>query len=137
MSQRPFYEAIQPDGMYRPSGYVHAMRAGNTIWVAGQVARDAEGQVVGPYDAAAQARQVYGNLDRVLEAAGAERSQVVKVTTFLVDRADSPAVGAVRLEYFGEHRPPHTGLIVAGLGGPEVRVEVEVVAVLPEALAHA
>lgn len=132
MSQRPFFELVQPEGMYRPASYVHAMRAGNTIYVAGQVARDEEGQVVAPHDAAGQARQVYANLSRVLEAAGARWEHVVRVTTYLVDRADSPAVTAVRREVFGDHRPPHTGLIVAGLGAPEVLLEVEVIAVVPD-----
>lgn len=132
MSLRPFFELVQPDGMYRPASYAHAMRAGNTIYVAGQVARDEDGQVVAPYDAAGQARQVYANLGRVLAAAGARWEHVVRVTTYLVDRADSPAVTAVRLEAFGEHRPPHTGLIVAGLGAPEVLLEVEVIAVVPD-----
>lgn len=125
-----FYQLFQPEGIYKPATYHHAMRAGNTIYVAGQVARDENGTLVAPNDAAGQARQVYHNLRRVLEAAGAKPEHVVKVTTYLVDPADAKAVSEVRLEFFGDHRPPHTGLIVAGLGSPEVKVEVEVIAVL-------
>ncbi len=127
-----FYQLFQPKGIYKPATYHHAMRAGNTIYVAGQVARDENGTLVAPNDAAGQARQVYHNLRRVLEAAGAYPEHVVKVTTYLVDPADAKAVSEVRLEFFGDHRPPHTGLIVAGLGSPEVKVEVEVIAVLEE-----
>lgn len=127
-----FYQLIQPEGIYKPATYNHAMRAGNTVYVAGQVARDSNGNLVAPNDAAGQARQVYHNLGRVLEAAGAKPEHVVKVTTYLTDPADSKAVSEVRLEFFGDHRPPHTGLIVAGLGSPEVKVEVEVIAVLEE-----
>ncbi|MGQ0572278.1 MAG: RidA family protein [Armatimonadota bacterium] len=123
---------IQPEGVYRTASYVHAIRAGNTVYVAGQVARDEQGNLVGPGDAAAQARQVYRNLGRILAAAGAGWSNVVKITTYLVDRGDSQAVGMVRFEHFGDLRPPHTGVIVAGLGSPDVRVEVEVIAVLPD-----
>jgi len=130
--EKGYYQLIQPEGMYKPATYNHAMRAGNTLYVAGQVARDANGAIVAPGDAAGQARQVYHNLGRVLGAAGAKPEHVVKVTTYLVDPADSKAVSEVRLEFFSLHRPPHTGLIVAGLGSPEVRVEVEVIAVLPE-----
>ncbi len=125
-----FYQLFQPEGIYKPATYHHAMRAGNTIYVAGQVARDENGTLVAPNDAAGQARQVYHNLRRVLEATGAKPEHVVKVTTYLVDPADAKAVSEVRLEFFGDHRPPHTGLIVAGLGSPEVKVEVEVIAVL-------
>lgn len=121
---------IEPEGIYRPATYAHAMRAGDTLYVAGQVARDAEGTLVGPNDAAVQARQVYANLGAVLAAAGARPEHVVKVTTYLVDPVDGAAATAERLAFFGDHRPPHTGLVVAALGGPEVRLEVEVVAVL-------
>ena len=131
-TEKDFYESYQPEGIYQPATYNHAMRAGNTIYVAGQVARDANGILVAPNDAAGQARQVYHNLACVLEAAGAKPEHVVKITTYLVDAADSKAVTDVRLEFFGDHRPPHTGLIVAGLGSPEVRLEVEVIVVLPE-----
>ncbi len=123
---------VQPEGMYRTPGYVHGIRAGNTVYLAGQVARDERGEVVAPGDAAGQARQVYQNIGRVLAAAGTDFSHIVKMTTYLVDRADSAAVSAVRFEHLGDHRPPHTGLIVAGLGSPDLRVEVDVIAVIPE-----
>lgn len=132
MSKRPKFEKIQPEGMFQTPSYVHGLRAGNTLYVAGQVAKDANGELVAPGDAEGQARCVYENLRRVLEEAGATFDDVVKVTTFLVDRADSPIVSKIRFEYFGDHRPPHTGLIIAGLGSPEVKLEVEVIAVLDD-----
>src|SRR3989304_4362380 len=125
------FEIIQPDGMYKTPSYVHAIRAGNTLYLAGQVARDEHGAVVGP-DAAAQARRGYPNAGRGRAAAGARWTDVVKVTTYLVDRANSQAVSAVRFEHFGDHRPPHTGLLVAGLGRPELNAEPEAIPVLPE-----
>lgn len=128
MADRDPIELISPEGMYRPASYEHAARAAGLVFVAGQVARDEAGALVAPHDAEAQARAVFANLGRVLAAAGSDFSRVVKITTFLVDRADAPAVGAVRLEAFGDHRPPHTGLIVAGLGDPAIRLEVEVIA---------
>jgi 2-iminobutanoate/2-iminopropanoate deaminase len=127
----PAFTMIQPEGIYRPATYTHALRAGNTLYVAGQVARDAQGQIVAPHDAAGQAHQVFHNLGAVLKAAGATPNDVVKITTYLIDRNDASAVSAVRLAFFGDHQPPHTGLIVAGLGSPELRLEVEVIAVLP------
>jgi len=101
MSKSSFFEMIQPSGIYQPSSYVHGMRAGNTIYVAGQVARDENGDLVSPGDAEGQARQVFANLGRVLEEAGADWKNVVKITTFLVDRSDGAAVAAVRKEMFG------------------------------------
>ena len=133
MSQRhPTHEIIQPEGIHRTPSYVPAVRAGTTLYLAGQVGRDEHGNAVGPGDAVAQSRQIYKNIGRILSAAGADWTDVVKVTTYLVDRADSPGVSAVRFEHFGDYRPPHTGLIVAGLGSPEIRVEVDVIAVMRE-----
>lgn len=125
----PPFETYNPDQIYRPASYDHALRAGSTLYIAGQVARDTVGKLVGS-SAGEQAEQVYANLQAVLEAAGASFADVVKITTYLVDAADSRAVSEVRLKHFAGHRPPHTGLIVAALGAPEVKVEVEVIAVL-------
>ena len=110
--------------------YEHAARAGDFVFVAGQIAKDEKGRWVGLGDAGAQARQVYRNIERVLAHMGAVPRDVVKINTILVDRADGPAVTAERDAFFGDHRPPHTG-VITGLGSPEVRVEVEVVAYAP------
>ena len=84
----------------------------------------------GPGRCRAQAAQVYRNIGAILRHIGATSDQVVKINTILVDRADGPAVAAERKAFFGDHRPPHTGIIIAGLGSPEVKVEVEVVVYL-------
>ena len=112
------------------AGYEHVARAGDFAFVAGQVARDPQGQWVGVGDAGAQAAQVYRNIGAILRHIGATPDQVVKINTILVDRADGAAVAVERKAFFGTHRPPHTGIIIAGLGSPEVKVEVEVVVYL-------
>lgn len=125
-------ETIDPAGVAPATSYSHVSRAGDFIFVAGQIAKDQAGNWVGIGDAGAQARQVYVNIGLCLASVGATVKDVVKINTILVDRADRDAVTAARLAYFGDHRPPHTG-ILAGLGSPEVKVEVEVIAYLPEA----
>lgn len=125
-------ELSSPPDVARAASYEHAARAGDFIFVAGQVARDEGNQWVGIGDAGAQARQVYRNIGRVLAHMGAKPSDVVKINTILVDRADIAAIAAERLAFFGDHRPPHTGIVIAGLGSPEVRVEVEVIAYCPQ-----
>ncbi len=124
-------ELIDPSGVAPVSTYCHVSRAGGFVFVAGQIAKDEAGNWLGLGDAGAQARQVYINIGRCLASAGAAPQDVVKINTILVDRADRDAVTAERLAFFGDHRPPHTGIIIAGLGSPEVRVEVEVVAYVP------
>jgi len=119
---------VTPTGIYQPPSYHHGMWAGDTLYVAGQVGRDADGNLVAPGDAAGQALQMFTNLGAVLDAAGVRREDVVKLTTYLVDGADGAAVAAERRRFFGDHRPPHTGLVVAALGSPDVRVEIDVIA---------
>lgn len=121
-----------PSGVSPAPTYEHGARCGDFIYVAGQVARDEHGNWVGIGDARAQAEQVYKNIGRILAHFGAGPEHVVKINAIMVDRADRDAVTEPRLAFFGDHRPPHTGIVIAGLGSPEVRIEVEVVAYLPQ-----
>jgi 2-iminobutanoate/2-iminopropanoate deaminase len=122
-----------PDVWPGPS-YHHVARAGDFLFLAGQIGRDEDGVLVGIGDAGVQAAQVYKNVRSILASVGAGPGDVIKVTTMLVNRADNPAVTAERLLFFGEHRPPHTGMIVAGLGSADVLLEVEVVAFSPRSV---
>jgi 2-iminobutanoate/2-iminopropanoate deaminase len=121
-----------PADVARASTYEHAACAGDFIFVAGQVARDENNEWVGIGDAGKQAEQVYRNIGQVLALFGASSADVVKINTIMTDRTDRDAVTAARLKFFGDHRPPHTGIIVNGLGSPEVKVEVEVIAYRPQ-----
>ncbi|MBM6581863.1 RidA family protein [Microvirga sp. BT689] len=121
-----------PPDVARATTYEHAARAGDFVFVAGQVARDENNQWVGVGDAGQQAAQVYRNIGRILAHFGANPADVVKINTIMTDRNDRDAVTAERLKFFGDHRPPHTGIIVNGLGSPEVKVEVEVIAYCPQ-----
>jgi 2-iminobutanoate/2-iminopropanoate deaminase len=106
------------------------VRAGNLLFVSGVVPVDEEGNLVGGDDVAAQARQVFANMGRVLEAAGAAFTDVVKVTIFLTDVDDRPLINPVRQEVFGEARPASTLVEVPRLAIPGARIEVEAVAVV-------
>lgn len=107
--------------------YSQAIRSGDTIFCSGQIALDpATGEVVG-HDAAAQAERVLANLAAVLRAAGADLSDVVKTTIFLVDMQDFAAVNAVYAEHFGASKPARSTVAVAALPR-NARVEIECVA---------
>jgi 2-iminobutanoate/2-iminopropanoate deaminase len=125
----PTIELLSPPDMFKGPTYEHAARVGDFIFVAGQVAKDIDGKVIGPNDAAAQAHAVLAHLEKVLAHCGATRNDIVKVTTYLVDGADSAKVTPIRLAWFGSHRPPHTGVVIKALGSPEVRLEIECIAV--------
>lgn len=72
-------QIINPPELGQPRGYAHVVKAGTTVYVAGQVARNKDGQIVGEGDFATQAEQVFENLKTCLAAAGASFNDVVKM----------------------------------------------------------
>lgn len=124
-------ERIQPEGLSRPPTYSQVVKAGNTIYIAGQVAQDERGQLVGPGDFVAQANQVFENLGKALAAAGAGFGDLVKTTIFVTDPRYREALRDVRNTYLGSTPPPASTLVVvAGLALPEYLLEIEAVAVV-------
>jgi enamine deaminase RidA (YjgF/YER057c/UK114 family) len=123
-----------PDGLASPAGYSHVVTipTGRLVWTSGQIATDASGAVVGVGDWERQARQVFENLTRALEAAGAEWSRVVKLAYFVVAVSDLATIRAVRDEFVDTSKPPASTLVqVAALLHPDLLLEVEAVAWLP------
>ena len=123
-------ERIQPAGLSKPPTYTHVIRAGNTVYIAGQTATDEQGQVVGKGDITAQTTQVFENLGKALAAVGADFSRLVKITVYLTDARFREAVAQVRSRYLGQTLPTSTLVVVAGLASPDLLVEVEAVAVV-------
>jgi enamine deaminase RidA (YjgF/YER057c/UK114 family) len=127
-------ERIYPDGLRRPPTYTPVIRVigGTTIYISGQVSADVHGNVVGVGDFTAQARQVYANLREALAAVGADFSNVVKTTTFIVNYEPSmrDALGVVRSEVMGDALPTSTLIGVQALAAPEYLIEIEAVAVV-------
>ena len=111
-------------------GYSHVARAGKTLYIAGQVARDVQGKLVGKGDVEAQARQVYTNLGNILEEAGGGLQNIVKTTTILTHYGNVEGYRKIRNEFFGDMMPPNTLLIIESLASPDFMIEVEAIAVL-------
>ncbi len=122
-------EIVAPETVHRPTGYSHAVRAGDTIYVSGQVALDRNGHLIGKGDVELQAVQVFENLKSVLEAAGASMDDVVKVTTYATHFSFRPKIIDVRNRYF-QQPPASTLVIVSSLADPDLLVEVEATAVV-------
>ncbi|SEO21476.1 Enamine deaminase RidA, house cleaning of reactive enamine intermediates, YjgF/YER057c/UK114 family [Actinacidiphila rubida] len=124
---------IAPEGVAPATGYSHVVLGeGRLVAVSGQIALDERGEVVGVGDPAAQARQVFENLRRCLDAAGATFADVVKFTFFVTDVAFLPAVREARDAHVDTASPPaSTAVQVAALFRPELLLEVEALAVLP------
>lgn len=121
---------IRPETVHPTTGYSHAVRAGNTLYVSGQVAQDREGHVVGRGDIAAQAAQVFANLQAVIEAAGGTMQQIVKLTTYSTSLAYRPAIAEARGKYWQADWPASTFVVISSLATPDFLVEIEAIAVL-------
>src|SRR5499427_6389638 len=131
-------DRIQPAGMNvriqqgKPaySHIVTVTRPGKTIYIAGQLARDAEGNIVSSGDMRAQLEQTFKNLDACLKAAGATWADVVKTNTFVTNYQAFSQCSDVRMRYFGVATPTSTTIQIGGLAQPEAMVEIEMIAVV-------
>lgn len=111
--------------------YSYSVRAGNTIYLAGQVALDENMRIVG-CTLGEQAVQVWRNIESVLAINGATLADVVKINYFLQDIRDLPSEIEVRKQLFAPDRMPAvTAVQAAALGLPGLMVEVDIVAVIP------
>ncbi len=124
------HEILKLNTVHPTKGYSHAAKAGNTIYVAGQVAQDVQGNLMGKGQFATQARQVFTNLKNILEEAGGNLQNIVKMTTFLTHFNYIEDFRGVRNQFFQEPFPPNTLLIVESLAVPDYMIEVEAIAVL-------
>jgi enamine deaminase RidA (YjgF/YER057c/UK114 family) len=115
-----------------PAGYsqVVEVRGGRTLYISGQIALDASGQLVGPGDFTAQIKQVFANLNARLDEAGASFSDVVKLNFYLADASDLQILRDVRDSYVNREQPPASTLVVVKqLFRPELLVEADAIAV--------
>lgn len=106
-----------------------AQQQGDTIYVSGQVAYNAAGQLVGEGDMQVQVRQVFQNIKEILAAAGADMRDIIKINTYITDQSKFMDMLAVRKEIFGNNPPASTAVVVAGLAFPGLLIEVEAIAI--------
>ena len=120
-----------PPTIAPPTGYSHVaeVRGGKLVFIAGQVAKDATGAIVGKGDYRVQADQVFRNVGLALESAGATFADLAKVTIYLLDASHLPEVREARDRYIDrEHPPISTAVQVSGLAAPEFLLEIDAVA---------
>jgi 2-iminobutanoate/2-iminopropanoate deaminase len=131
---RSVIQRLNPPGLSTPTGYSHVVsaRGGRTVYIAGQVAFDAKGQLVGKGDLPAQTRQVFANLDTALKAAGATFNDVVKVNYYMLDASQVQVVRDIRTKYFTTELPASTLVQVPRLANADFLIEIEVIAVVAE-----
>lgn len=125
---------LNPDGLPPPHGYSHVVdvTASRIIFISGQVALDASGQLVGEGDFETQARQCFVNVGVALAAVGLEFPHVAKLGLFVTDVTGLTALRRVRDEFIVVDRPPASTLVqVTALFRPDLLVEVEAIAIVP------
>jgi enamine deaminase RidA (YjgF/YER057c/UK114 family) len=131
MSER---EIINPPELAQPRGFNHGIivEGGRLLMLAGQDASDAEGVIMSPGDIVAQYEQVVRNLKAVVEAAGGELRDIVKLNIYVTDseayRAKLKALGEIHRAYFGLHYPAMALFEVKGLFNSHAMIEMEGIA---------
>ena len=127
-------ELINPQELPTPASYTQVVAATGSrlVFVAGQVADDAQGKLVAPGDLAAQARVAFANVGRALAAAGAGPEHVARITIYVVHHRPDylPAISRARAAVFGDHKPADTLVGVETLAEPGYLIEVEAIAVV-------
>lgn len=122
---------LNPDTVAAPIGrYTHAIETApnaRMLHISGQVGMSRDGKIA--QGCTAQAEQIWRNIEAILAAAGMKLTDLVRVNTFLVNAADTPASRTVRQQFLGEHRPASTLLVISALAAPDYLIEIEATAV--------
>lgn len=128
------YTTIVPDHAKPVAAYKMATRyeSGRLLFLSMQSAYDSDGILVGRGDIRAQTRQVYENIGRILQDAGGDLTDLVKITTYLTRMDDFPASKEARDAYIPGEAPAATLLEVPRFCDPDLLIQVEAVAVVDE-----
>ena len=122
-------QVIDPGfGWEKPFGFSQAVRAGDFLFLAGQLPADASGTLIGAGDIRVQTRKTFENIQAVLAAAGSSLDDIVELVSYHTDMADLGAVAEVKAEFIAKDFPAWTALGVTALAFPGQMIEIKVVA---------
>jgi len=125
-------ERISPPGAPAPRGpYSPAVRAGDYIFVSGQIAVDPITNETRLGDIQAETRQVLNNIKNILEGCGSSLADVVRCGVYLINVGDFQPMNEIYSEFFGSAKPARTTIIVASLPLKEAKIEIDAVAYKP------
>jgi 2-iminobutanoate/2-iminopropanoate deaminase len=123
---------LNPPTLSTPTGYTHvvAPQRGRLVFIAGQVAADRSGAIVGKGDFKAQTRQVFENLKAAVEAAGGTMADIAKINVYVTDLSQIAAMREIRQQFFTGNPPASTLVQVVSLARPEYLIEIEAILVV-------
>ena len=124
VERKNYPELPQPSGAFH-----HSVRTGNMLFIAGSTAG---GTSAATGDIPAQTEAILDKFEVILKENGGSLSNVVKVTSFVTDLREAPAAGEVRMKRFAGAFPASTQVQVAALGTPDLKIEIDAIAILPE-----
>src|SRR3977135_818110 len=129
---------LNPVSLAKPSGYAHGVLASGTLlFLAGQTGMDASGRITAPGDLVAQFRQALANIKAVVDEAGGQMNDVVKLTLFVTDKRayheQLKPIGAAYRDFFGRYSPSRTLVEVRSLFDDQAQIEIDGIAMLPGA----
>jgi 2-iminobutanoate/2-iminopropanoate deaminase len=125
-------ERISPPGAPAPRGpYSPAVRAGDYIFVSGQIAVDPITNETKLGDIQSETRQVLNNIKNILEGCGSSLADVVRCGVYLINVGDFQPMNEIYSEFFGSAKPARTTIIVASLPLKEAKIEIDAVAYKP------
>jgi enamine deaminase RidA (YjgF/YER057c/UK114 family) len=113
-----------------PGTYSHALKVGDVLYMSGQHAGAPGGGLLGDDSVVDQTRHTFKKIVALVEAAGGSARDIVKITVYLTDIAGRPEVGIARGEFFSEPMPCSTLVAITALAAPELKVEIDAVAVI-------
>lgn len=124
-------EIIAPETASIPKGsWSQGVKAGNLLFIAGQVGENSDGQITAPDDFRTQAELAFENVRKVVDAAGGSTKDIVKITAFLTNREDFPIYNELRTSFFKSDFPASTTVVVKELANPDFLLEIEAIAVI-------
>ncbi len=130
MSTSAGLKLVTPAGAPTPVGpYSPAVVVGNLVFVSGQAGRDPATRQIAP-DVETQTEQTLRNIETILQGAGSSLSRVIRCGVFLVDIKEFAKMNAVYSRVFDGHRPARTTVEVSALPEPDLRIEIDAVALL-------
>jgi enamine deaminase RidA (YjgF/YER057c/UK114 family) len=125
-------EIVNPDSVFVPTGYSHAARMGDLVFVSGETPRNRDGSTHAVGDVRGQTEKVFENLERVLEACGSGLDLVGKITVYTTKLEYRPIISEVRQKVFDRfgRNCASTTIVITSLVSPEWLVEIEAVALV-------